>query len=351
MTELTIALDAMGGDQGPDIVVTALERALSSFTQTHFILVGDKDTLQPILDRHPDILRSARVTLHHASQVVAMDDKPSAVIRAKPDSSMRAALDLVNNGTADACVSAGNTGALMAMAYLTLKTISGVIRPALVAALPQQDGSQSLFLDLGANPTADAETLCQFGIMGSVMAQQIKRQTYPRVAILNMGREEMKGHDTVKQAAQLLKNTPGIHYIGFVEGNDLFSGAADVIVCDGFTGNIALKACEGMADLLFTNLKQSVMRHLWSTLIAKLLFKRHKKAWQWLNPDQYNGASLLGLRGVVMKSHGNASANAYFSAITHAINEASVELPQRIHDRIEHALLAQVTDNRDPDES
>lgn len=346
MTELTIALDAMGGDQGPDIVVTALARALSSYTQVDFILVGDQQVLQPILDRYPAISQSPRVTLQHASQVVAMDDKPSAVVRAKPDSSMRAALDLVNNGSADACVSAGNTGALMAMAYLTLKPIPGVVRPALVAPLPQQDGRQSLLLDLGANPVCDAETLCQFGIMGSVMAQQINRQSYPRVALLNMGREDLKGNDTVKQAAQLLKATPGIHYIGFVEGNDLFSGLADVIVCDGFTGNIALKACEGMAELLYHNLKQSIQGHLLTKVLAKLLFKRHKKSWQWLNPDQYNGASLLGLRGVVMKSHGNASANAYFSAIAHAIDEASVELPQRIHDRIEHALLAQVSDNR-----
>ena len=346
MTELTIALDAMGGDQGPDIVVTALARALSSFPQISFILVGDKETLQPIVDRHPVVKQSPRVTLQHASQVVAMDDKPSAVFRAKPDSSMRATLDLVNNGTAQACVSAGNTGALMAMAYLTLKTISGVIRPALVAGLPQQDGSQSIILDLGANPTCDAETLRQFGIMGSVMAQQVNRQSYPRVALLNMGREELKGHDTVKQAAQLLKDTPGVHFIGFIEGNDLFAAQADVIVCDGFTGNIALKACEGMADLLFANLKQSLDGHLFTKVLAKLLFKRHKKSWQWLNPDQYNGASLLGLRGVVMKSHGNASANAYFSAISHAIEEASVDLPRMIHDRIEHALLAQVTDNR-----
>ncbi|MCC5878678.1 MAG: phosphate acyltransferase PlsX [Idiomarina sp.] len=346
MTELTIALDAMGGDQGPDIVVTALERALSSFPQVQFILVGDKDILQPIVDRYPVVTQSPRVTLQHASQVVAMDDKPSAVVRAKPDSSMRAALDLVNNGTAQACVSAGNTGALMAMAYLTLKTIAGVIRPALVAALPQQNGSQSLLLDLGANPTCDAETLRQFGIMGSVMAQQVYKQSHPRVALLNMGREELKGHDTVKQAAQLLKDTPGVHFIGFIEGNDLFAAEADVIVCDGFTGNIALKACEGMADLLYTNLKQSLDGHLFTKLLAKLLFKRHKKSWQWLNPDQYNGASLLGLRGVVMKSHGNASANAYFSAISHAIEEAGVDLPRQIHDRIEYALLAQVPDQR-----
>ncbi|RUO25637.1 phosphate acyltransferase [Aliidiomarina minuta] len=339
MTELTIALDAMGGDQGPDIVVTALARALSSFPRVHFILVGDEAKLNTLLQQHPQIQKSARVSLQKSTQVVAMTDKPSAVVRAKPDSSMRVALDLVHNGSAQACVSAGNTGALMAMAYLTLKTLPGVMRPALVASLPQQNGSQGLLLDLGANPSCDAETLCQFGIMGSVMAQHINAVKKPRVALLNMGTEEMKGNDIVRHAALLLKASPHVEYIGFVEGSDLFSGKADVIVCDGFTGNIALKSCEGLAELLYANLKQSFSGHTMSKWLVKLLFKRYRKSWDWLNPDQYNGASLLGLRGVVMKSHGNASANAYFSAIQHAIREAEVSLPEQIHDRIEAALL------------
>ncbi|RUO35013.1 phosphate acyltransferase PlsX [Aliidiomarina soli] len=347
MTELTIALDAMGGDQGPGIVVTALERALSSFTHVHFILVGDEAVLTPLLQRYPKVVASSRVSMQHASQVVAMDDKPSAVLRAKPDSSMRGVLELVHNGTAQGCVSAGNTGALMAMSYLTLKTLPGVLRPALVASLPQQDGGQSLLLDLGANPTCDAETLCQFAVMGSVMAQQVNKQAQPRVALLNMGREDLKGHDVVKHAAQLLKASTHVNYIGFVEGNDLFSSTADVIVCDGFTGNIALKSCEGLAELLYDNLRKSFSGHFFTKLVAKLLFRRHRKSWQWLNPDQYNGASLLGLRGVVMKSHGNASANAYFSAISHAIDEAAADLPSLIHDRIEDALLERVTDQRD----
>lgn len=339
MTELTIALDAMGGDQGPAIVVTALERALSSYPRVHFILVGDEAELDPLLEQHPSVRNSSRVSIQHASQVVAMDDKPSAVVRAKPDSSMRASLDLLNNGSAQACVSTGNTGALMAMAYLTLKTLPGVIRPALVASLPQKDGKHGLLLDLGANPSCDAETLCQFGIMGSVMAQHLNQVAEPRVALLNMGREDLKGTDIVRHAGQLLKDSPHVNYIGFVEGNDLFSASADVIVCDGFTGNIALKSCEGLAELLYANLKQSFTGHRLSKWVAKLLFKRYRKSWQWLNPDQYNGASLLGLRGVVMKSHGNASANAYYSAIAQAISEAAVDLPTQIHDRIEAALL------------
>lgn len=346
MTNLTIALDAMGGDQGPGIVVTALERALSSFPHIHFIIVGEQSTLTPLLGSLSD---HPRIQIQHASQVVAMDDKPSAVVRAKPDSSMRAALDLVHNGTAQACVSSGNTGALMAMAYLTLRTLPGVIRPALVASLPQQNGGQSLLLDLGANPSCDAETLCQFGVMGSVMAQQLLKQAVPRVALLNMGREEMKGHDGVRHAADLLKASTSVNYTGFIEGNDLFSGKADVIVCDGFTGNIALKSCEGLADLLYSSLKQSLSGHFFTRWLAFLLFRRHRKSWQWLNPDQYNGASLLGLRGVVIKSHGNASANAYYSAITHAINEAAADLPRQIHSRIEDALYEQVTDQRQSD--
>lgn len=346
MTELTIALDAMGGDQGPGIVVTALARALSSFPHVHFIIVGDQAALTPLLGKLAD---HPRIQIQHASQVVAMDDKPSAVVRAKPDSSMRAALDLVHNGTAQACVSSGNTGALMAMAYLTLRTLPGVIRPALVASLPQQNGGQSLLLDLGANPSCDAETLCQFGIMGSVMAQQLLKRANPKVALLNMGREEMKGHDGVRHAAELLKASAAVNYAGFIEGNDLFSGQADVIVCDGFTGNIALKSCEGLADLLYSSLKQSLSGHFFTRWLTLLLFRRHRKSWQWLNPDQYNGASLLGLRGVVIKSHGNASANAYYSAIAHAIEEAVADLPQQIHSRIEDALFEQVTDQRQPD--
>lgn len=344
MTKLTIALDAMGGDQGPGIVVTALERALSSFPDVEFVLVGDEAVLTPLVKKHHKISASPMVRLQHASQTVAMDDKPSAVLRAKPDSSMRAVLDLVHSGAAQGCVSAGNTGALMAMAYLTLKTVPGVIRPALVAALPQQNGGQSLLLDLGANPSCDAETLCQFAVMGSVMAQQVLHHKRPKVALLNMGVEDMKGHDIVKHAAQLLKSSPSVNYIGFVEGNDLFASVADVIVCDGFTGNIALKSCEGLAELLYANLRNSFSGHFFTKVLAKLLFRRHRKSWQWLNPDQYNGASLLGLRGVVIKSHGNASANAYYSAISSAVSEAKAGLPGLIHDRIEDALLERVTD-------
>jgi len=337
MTKLTIALDAMGGDRGPAIVVAALEKALQTFPNIHFLLIGDEQRLQALLRRHKSV-DTSRVSVRHASQIVEMNDKPGQILRHKTDSSMRVAIDAVASDEAQACVSAGNTGALMAMAYLNLKTIPGVIRPALVASLPNKAGSQSLLLDLGANPVCDAETLFQFGVMGSVLASEVLHIESPRVGLLNMGSEDIKGPDNVRQAGVLMANTHAINYQGFVEGSDIFSDIADVIVCDGYTGNVALKSCEGMARLVADNLKRALTGHWLSRGLAWLLYKRFKSSLEALNPDQYNGASLLGLRGVVMKSHGNASANAYYSAIRQAIAEAEIQLPQRIHDRIESVL-------------
>ncbi|MCC5854998.1 MAG: phosphate acyltransferase PlsX [Idiomarina sp.] len=338
MSSLTLALDAMGGDRGPAVVVAALSRALHSFPNVHFILIGDANELKPLLQQEK-LFEHPRITLEHTDEVIEMTDKPGQCLRSKPKASMRIAIEAVADNRAQACVSAGNTGALMAIAYLKLKTIPGVIRPALVAPLPNQAGGQSFLLDLGANPVCDSDTLFQFGVMGSVLAREVAGIENPKVALLNMGEEEIKGHDTVRHAGQQLKASSHINYIGFIEGNDIFSGRADVIVCDGFSGNVALKSCEGMARLLFDNLQKSIKGHWLSRGLAWLLYKRFKKSWEWLNPDQYNGASLLGLRGVVMKSHGNASANAYFSAIRQAVAEASTQLPERIHDRVEAVLL------------
>ncbi|WP_113905797.1 phosphate acyltransferase PlsX [Aliidiomarina celeris] len=338
MSSLTIALDTMGGDRGPSIVVAALERALQSFPTINFLLFGDQAELLPLLKKH-QLLKHPRIQLEHTNEVIEMTDKPGQCIRSKPKASMRLAVESVAEERAQACVSAGNTGALMALSYLKLKTIAGVIRPALVAPLPNQDESQSLLLDLGANPSCDAETLFQFGVMGSVLAEEIGGKVNPRVALLNMGVEEIKGHDTVRQAAALLKASSHVNYIGFVEGNDIFSGKADVIVCDGFSGNVALKSCEGMAKLLYDNFERTFKGHWFSRLLAWVLYKRFKKSWQWLNPDQYNGATLLGLRGVVVKSHGNASAQGFYSAIRQAVREAQEHLPSRVHNRIESALI------------
>lgn len=344
MANLTLVIDAMGGDRGPSIVVAALTRALQSFPDVNFIVTGDEPRLKALLARESKVNKNldlTRIVIHHTSQIVHMDDKPGECLRKKQDSSMRVAVDYVAEGKADACVSAGNTGALMAMAYLHIKTLPGVIRPALVAPIPTAGGSQGFLLDLGANPVCDAETLFQFGVMGTVLAREMVGVNQPKVALLNMGTEEIKGPDVVKQAGLLLAQSPSLNYRGFIEGSDLFTGKADVVVCDGFTGNIALKSCEGMAKLVFEHFQASMKDHWLSKALAWLLVKRQRKSWQWLNPDQYNGASLIGLRGVVVKSHGNASANAFYSAITHAVKEAQIQLPERIQTQVEAVLSEQ----------
>lgn len=343
MAKNTVVIDAMGGDRGPAIVVAALIRALQSFPETDFIVTGDEPRLKSLLARESKghSVDLSRVRIHHTSQIVQMSDKPGECIRKKADSSMRAAIDLVADGTAQACVSAGNTGALMAMAYMYLKTLPGVLRPALVAPIPNEAGKQGFLLDLGANPVCDAETLFQFGVMGSVLARELSGIEHPKVALLNMGTEEIKGPDVVKQAGLLLSQSKSVNYTGFIEGSDLFSSAADVVVCDGFTGNIALKSCEGMAKLVYEHFQRSMKSHWLSRSLAWILYRRQRKSWAWLNPDQYNGASLIGLRGVVVKSHGNASANAFYSAISNAIAEAELNLPARIHNQVEQVLQEQ----------
>lgn len=340
MAALTLALDAMGGDNGPSIVIDALVDALSAFPEHHFIVVGDEDELKPLLaaqklDQH------SRVTLRHASQTVEMSDKPGYSLRAKPDSSMRVALELVANGQAAACVSSGNTGALMTKAYFSLKTLPGVLRPALMSAIPQASGGSAFLLDLGANPVCDSDTLFQFGLMGSVAAREVLHKENPRIALLNMGEEDIKGNDVVKSTAQLFQQSKTLNYIGFIEGDDLFADKADVIVCDGFVGNIALKSCEGLAELLLNNIRANIHAHWLTRWFVKLFYSRLQRSWDWLKPDHYNGASLIGLRGVVIKSHGDANAKAFLSAIEQAVSETQHDLPTRIRDQVENVLLEQ----------
>lgn len=342
MPDITIAIDAMGGDNGPSIVIEALKARLqhTSDLPVTFILVGQRHVLQPLLEQH-QLQDHPQLKLLHAEQVVEMADKPGQALRSKPNSSMNLALELVANGEADAVVSGGNTGALMAKAYFRLKTLPGVLRPALMAALPNQQGGRSYILDLGANPSCDSETLFQFGVMGSVAVQSLDNTTTPRVALLNMGEEEIKGNDVVKNAASRLSLSEHVNYTGFVEGNHLFSGKADVIVCDGFVGNIALKSCEGLATLIVDQVKSALMSHWMYRWFFRFLQRRTEKSWQRLKPDHYNGASLIGLRGVVIKSHGSATAKAFSSAIKQAITEAQNQLPERIKDRVESVLLEQ----------
>ena len=330
----------MGGDFGPQITVPAAMQALAFYPELKIILIGDSRLISKFLpDNAPE---TQRLTIHHASQIVTMNDRPMTALRNRRDSSMRIALDMVKEGRADACVSGGNTGVLMAMAKLVLKTLPGIDRPALISMLPTLDDKPVYMLDLGANVSCDSETLFQFAVMGSVMAETVEQFKCPKVALLNIGEESIKGNDVVRQTAELLRQTSKLNYIGFIEGHQIFSGRAEVIVCDGFVGNITLKTTEGVANLLISYLKQTISKGWLRKLLSVLLTPLLKKSFQKMKPDQYNGASLLGLRGIVVKSHGNADQVAFLNAIKQAVVEVEQQVPSRIQHRLESVLLEKV---------
>ena len=336
--KLTLALDMMGGDHGPHTTIPAALAAICEFPELQLVLCGDEAILTEQLKLH-GVFPHPQLSIRHSSQVVSMADKPSVALRSKRDSSMRVALDLVDKTEVQACVSAGNTGALIAMAHFVLKMLNGVDRPALVSALPAIEGNPVYMLDLGATVNCDADTLFQFAVMGAVMAEEVIGISQPKVALLNMGEEEIKGSDQIKRTSLLLSECSDINYIGYIEGNDIFSGKADVIVCDGFVGNVALKTCEGVAKLIMKRfeqaLKNSMSAHLFGWMIKPLL----KSIGSGVNPDHYNGASLIGLRGIVVKSHGNATKEAFLSAIRQAVREVERQVPAKIKDRLEHVLI------------
>ena len=331
----TIALDAMGGDFGPSVVVPAAYRALSDDPRLRLILVGDQDAIAAELEQQ-QLADDERITIHHASQKVEMDDLPSQALRNKKDSSMRVAVDLVKNGTADACVSAGNTGALMATARFVLKTLPGIDRPAICSALPAKNGPTHL-LDLGANVDVTAEQLFQFAVMGSVLVSAVNELPRPRVGLLNIGEEEIKGNDRVKEAARLLASSD-IHYVGFVEGDDIYKGGTDVVVCDGFVGNVALKTSEGLAEMIGFFVKDAFSRNLFTRLAGLVAMPVLKTFREHIDPRRHNGASLLGLRGIVIKSHGGADVVAFYFAICEALAEVKKNVPERISEHLESLL-------------
>ncbi len=334
---ITVALDAMGGDFGPRVTVPAAVQALSHFPELKVILVGDRTE---ITQKLTDIghVPTPRLIITHSDTCISNCDKPSLALRNSAGSSMRIALDLVADGKADACVSGGNTGALMALSKFRLKLLPGVDRPALVSALPTTSGKKTWLLDLGANASVDADTLFQFAVMGSALAE-VYVEHKPRVALLNIGAEEIKGNDLVKRCSELLSQSQEINYCGYVEGNQLFYDAADVIVCDGFVGNVCLKTCEGVANLFVEKLKNHFSRSSWKGWLARRLFSSLFNELKTLNPDQYNGASLLGLRGIVIKSHGQADIPAIINAIGEAVYDVKQQVPSRISDRLEAVLL------------
>jgi len=322
----------MGGDHGIHVVVPACINATKKNPDLKLILVGIKDEIDALLAKH-QVLTSKQFTVVHASELVGMDELPSHALRNKKDSSMRVAINLVKEGKADACVSAGNTGALMATARYVLKTLPGIDRPAIVSMLPTIKG-KTWVIDLGANVDSCAEHLFQFAVMGSALIQAIENKPHPKIALLNIGVEEIKGNDQVKRTAHMLSECALMNYVGYVEGNHLYTGDVDLIVCDGFVGNVALKASEGIAHLLLTVLKESFCKN-WLTKLAALaasaVLKDAKKR---LDPSQYNGASMLGLNGIVVKSHGGANQLGFEVAIEQAILEVEHNAIDLVRDKI-----------------
>ena len=328
---ITLAVDAMGGDHGPSVTIPASINALSKYDQLHIILVGDKELIQIELQKNK--YTNTRLSIQHASEVVEMDESPQSALKNKKDSSMRVAINLIKEEKAQACVSAGNTGALMATARYVLKMLPGIDRPAIASSLPSQKGT-TYMLDLGANTDCTAENLLQFAVMGAMLVSSVTGNPKPSVGLLNIGSEDMKGNEVVRQAGELLRRSH-LNFYGNVEGNDIFKGTTDVVVCDGFVGNVALKTAEGIAQLMGRFLTQEFKRN-WITksmaFVSLLVLNRFKKR---LDPRRYNGASFLGLKGIVVKSHGGADSYSFFYAIRTAIEESKNNVLENIQKQLE----------------
>lgn len=335
MSAPIVAIDTMGGDFGPRLIVQASIACLKATPSLHLALVGQPSLIEPLVSGLPAAER-ARLQIVAASEAVGMDERPSQALRGKPDSSMRVALELVRDGKAQACVSAGNTGALMALSRFVLKTLPGIDRPAMVAAIPTRGGFCQL-LDLGANVDCTAQQLYQFAVMGSVAAQALGIEQ-PRVGLLNCGSEDIKGNQQVRQAAALLGEAGNLNYVGFVEGDGLYRGEADVVVCDGFVGNAVLKSSEGLVGMIAERLQALFRQGLLARLAGLLALPLLKRLRADLAPARHNGASLLGLQGIVIKSHGSTGVQGFQSAIERALVEIHVNLPQRLSGLLEGHL-------------
>ncbi len=327
---ITIAVDCMGGDHGPSVTVPAVLDFLDRDKDCAAILVGREEALRPHLASASAL--SDRLRIHHASEVVEMHEPVATALRTKKDSSMRVAAELVKEGVADAALSAGNTGALMAISRFVLKTLPGIDRPAIATILPTANGHVYV-LDLGANVDCTAEHLRQFGVMGSLLVSALEHRERPTVGLLNIGEEDIKGNEVVKQAAELLKES-GLNFCGNVEGDRIWTGAADVIVCDGFVGNVVLKSSEGLAQMIARGLKEEFSRNVFTRLAALMALPVIRAFKRRFDHRTYNGASLLGLRGIVFKSHGSADAYAFRCALQRAAEAARERLPDKIAARM-----------------
>ena len=328
---LPIAIDVMSGDHEPREYLAGALRALADDAELRVLLVGEPGLIAAALAGLPQAVRE-RAAVIPATQVVAMDEKPREAIRRKKDSSMRLAVDQVHEGRASACVSAGNTGALTAIAHFVLKTLPGVERAAIISAIPAAHGLTHM-LDLGANTKATPEQLRQFAAMGSIVARDVYGVAEPRIGLLNIGEEDIKGNEVVKQAAELLKSS-GLNFHGNVEGTDIYRGTTDVIVCDGFVGNVALKTSEGLAQMLADYLREEFTRTAWRRLLAVFALPMLNSFKRRVDPRRYNGATLIGLRGVVIKSHGGADALAFRYALKKAHAEVANGVLERIAQRL-----------------
>ncbi|SFF40202.1 phosphate:acyl-[acyl carrier protein] acyltransferase [Fontimonas thermophila] len=327
----------MSGDHGHETIVDAALLALAAHPELQMILVGDEPTLLRDLGARGRA-GEARLRIRHASEVVGMDESPAKALRSKKDSSMRVAIDLVKQGVAHAAVSAGNTGALMATAKFVLKTLPGIDRPAIISAIPSINGHVHM-LDLGANAECSAEQLLQFAVMGSALVTATLGIERPKVGLLNIGEEEIKGNEVIKQAAQLLQAS-SLNYIGFVEGDGIFLRDIDVVVCDGFAGNIALKTGEGVARLIYHFIRQEFTRSIFTRFAALMALPALKALGRRMDPRNYNGASFVGLNGIVIKSHGSADTQAFAAAIRVAVREVENAVPARITRLLAEALPA-----------
>ncbi len=334
----TIALDAMGGDHGPDVIVPAAAHALTKIPGTSFLFFGDESKIAPVLNKHPE-LKSVSAIIH-TDKAIQGKDKPSSAIRASKDTSMRLAIEAVKEGRADSIISAGNTGALMALSKMILKTLPGIERPAIASVMPTMRG-ETVVLDLGANLECDAEVLAQFAVLGSVYARVVKGIQNPTVGLLNVGTEDMKGHEEVRGAHAILSNVqfPG-KYHGFIEGNDITKGTVDVVVTDGFTGNVALKVTEGTAKFISGLVKDVFKTSPLAAIGYFFVYGSMKKLKNRLNPSKYNGGMFLGLDGISVKSHGSSDVEGTENAILVAANLVKGGFNKRVSKEI-HDLMTQ----------
>lgn len=339
--KLVIAIDCMGGDIGPSATIPAVVLALHQYPQVDFQLFGDYSKIEKQLEssrlkkQHP---ARKRLQIIASDNDVEMSDQPAIALKSKKTSSMRLALEAVRDGQANACVSAGNTGALMAISRFILKMLPGIDRPAIISAIPTLKNDHVYMLDLGANVDCDEKRLTQFAIMGDQLAKCLDKDQSPKVGLLNVGEEEYKGSEKLRKAAQMIESLKQVNYVGFAEGNQIFSGDFRVIVTDGFTGNNVLKTSEGLSQFLSHKIKSAFERNLWTKFCGFLATPVIKALKKEINPEKYNGACLVGLRGIVIKSHGSANVNATFCAIEEAIVQSRQKLPLRIKEQLQSAV-------------